>query len=83
MLKLLSFTYTIFAGTSAVPEKIVYVKDNSKCFKISEIDFNKIRVFEKKLYSKKYNSYKYYGVYEHDNEYIPLRVTLKDVVGCS
>ena len=24
--------------------KIIYVKDNSKCFKINEIDFNKIRV---------------------------------------
>ena len=64
-----------------VPAKIVYVKDNSKCFKINEIDFNKIRVSEKRLYSKKYNSYKYYVLYEHDNEYIPLRVTLKDVVG--
>ena len=67
-----------------VPAKIVYVKDNSKCFKINEIDINKIRVSKKRLYSKKYNSYKYYVLYEHDNDYVPLRVTLKDVVGyCS
>ena len=52
MLKLFSFTYTIFAGTSAVPAKIVYVKDNSKCFKINEIDFNKIRVFKKGFTAK-------------------------------
>ena len=41
-----------------IPAKIVYVKDNSKFFKINEIDINKIRVSEKRLYSKKYNSYK-------------------------
>ena len=57
------------------------MKDNTKCFTINEIDINKIRLSEKKLYSKKHNSYKYYVLYEHDNEYISLRVTLKDVVG--
>ena len=57
------------------------MKDSSKYFKIEEIDFNKIRVSEKRLYSKKYNSYKYYVLYEHDNECIPLRVILKGVVG--
>ena len=28
-----------------------------------------------------YYSYKYYVFYEHDDEYIPLKIILKDVVG--
>ena len=64
-----------------VPARIVYVKDNAKCFNINDIDTNKIRVSKKSLYIKKHNSYKYHVLYEDDNEYIPLRVTLKDVVG--
>ena len=67
-----------------VPARIVYEKENNEYFKINEIDFNKIRVSEKRIYNKKYNSYKYYVLYERDNEYILLRVILKDVVGyCS
>ena len=57
------------------------MKDNNKRFKISDIDIDKIRVSEKMLYSKEHNSYKHYVFYEHDNEYIPLRIILKDVVG--
>ena len=64
-----------------VPARTVYVKDNIKCFKINDVEVNKIRVSEQRLYSKQHNAYKYYVIYEHDNEYIPLRVTLKDVVG--
>ena len=64
-----------------VPARTVYVKDNIKCFKFNDVEINKIRVSEQRLYSKQHNAYKYYVIYEHDNEYIPLRVTLKDVVG--
>ena len=62
--------------------KTTYMK-NTEHFKISDIDINKIRVSDKKLYSKEHNSLKYYVFYEHnDNECIPLRIILKDVVGC-
>ena len=64
-----------------IPARIVYMKDNTKCFGINDIDINKIRIPEKSLYSKKHSAYKYYVLYEHNNEYIPLRITLKDVVG--
>ena len=53
-----------------IPAKTAYMK-NIKCIKINEVDTDKIRVSEKKLYNKEYNSYKYYVFYEHDdNEYI-------------
>ena len=61
--------------------KTAYMKDNTKCFKTNYIDIDKIRISEKKLYRKEHNSYKYYVFYEHDNEYIPLRIILKDIVG--
>ena len=64
-----------------IPARIVYVKDNEKCFGIDEIDINKIRISERSLNSKKHNAYKYYVIYEHNNEYMPLRITLRDVVG--
>ena len=55
---------------------------DTKCFKIGDADINKIRVSDKKLYSKERNSYKYYVLYEHhDDEYMPLKIVLKDVVG--
>ena len=57
------------------------MKDNTKCFKISDTDINKIRVSDNKLYKKEHNSYKYYVFYERDDDYIPLRIILKDVVG--
>ena len=63
-----------------IAAKIVYTKDNSKCFRINDIDINKIRISEKCLYSKQHNAYKYYVLYEHNNEYMPLRITLKDLV---
>ena len=62
------------------PEKTTYIKD-TKCFKINDIDINKIRVSDKKLYNKMHNSYKYYVFYEHDDKYIPLKIILLDVVG--
>ena len=64
-----------------IPVRTAYMKDNTKCFKINNIDVNKIKVSEKKLCSKTYNSYKYYVFYEDDNEYVPLRIILKDVLG--
>ena len=70
-----------FDNDDEIPAKTAYMKDSTKCFKISDIDINKIRLSEGRLYNKKHNSYKYYVFYEHDNEYIPLRIILKDVVG--
>ena len=64
-----------------IPTSIVFDKENNECSKINEIDFNKIRLPERRLYCKKYNLYKHYVLYERDNEYIPLRVILRDVVG--
>ena len=64
-----------------IPAKNVCMKDNSKCFGINVIDINKIRISDKSLYSKQHNAYKWYQLYEHNNEYMPLRITLKDLVG--
>ena len=64
-----------------IPAKAGYMKGNTKYYKISDISVDNIRVSDGKLYSKKHNSYKHYVFYEHDNEYIPLRIILKDVVG--
>ena len=65
-----------------IPVKTVYMKDNTKCFKTNDMDINKIRVSEKKFYSKEHNSNKYYVFYEHDdNDYILQRIILRDVVG--
>ena len=64
-----------------IPAKIVYMKDNSKCLGINDIDINKIRISEKSRYSKQHNAYKYYVLYEHNNKYMPLRIILKDLVG--
>ena len=49
-------------------------------FKINDIDTNKMRVSDKKLYRKEHNAYKYYVLNEHD-KYIPLKIILKVVVG--
>ena len=62
-----------------IPAKTLYMK-NTKHFKINDTDIDKIRVFDKKLYNKQHNSYQYYAFYEHDNEYIPLRIIFKDVI---
>ena len=51
-----------------------------ECFRINDIDINKTRVSDKKLYNKEHNSYKYYVFYEHNNKYIPLKIILRDVV---
>ena len=36
-----------------IPARTAYMKDNTKCLRINDIDTNKIRVSEKKLYRKK------------------------------
>ena len=58
--------------------KIVYMKDNTKYFGINDIEINKIRISEKSLYGKQHNAHKSYVLYEHNNEYMLLRITLKD-----
>ena len=75
-------TFTLRLDNKAeITAKTIYMKD-TKCFKIDDVDINKIRGSDKKLYSKEHNSYKYYVFYEHDyDEYISLRIVLKDVVG--
>ena len=64
-----------------IPANIVYMKDNNKCFGINDKDINKIRISEESLYSNYHNVYKYYVLYEYNNEYMPLRITLKDLIG--
>ena len=73
------FTLKLDDGAE-IPAKTAYIKD-TKYFKIDDIDINKIRVSNKKHYSKEHNSYKYYVFYEDDNKYIRLKITLKNVVG--
>ena len=58
--------------------KNIYIED-SKVFKMSDIDIDKIRVFDKKIYNKEHGSYKHYVFYEDGNEYIPLKTALLDV----
>ena len=57
----------------------IYMK-NTKNFKIEDIDINKIRVSNRKIYLKENNSRKHYIFYDHNNEYIPLRIIFKHVV---
>ena len=55
--------------------------EDTECFQIDEIDIDKIRVSASKLYNKKHNSYKYHVFYEHDDEYIPLKIILIGAAG--
>ena len=48
----------------------------------NDVDTNKIKVFDKKLYSKIHDLYKCYVFYEHDNKHIPLNIFLSNVTGC-
>ena len=63
-----------------IPAKNIY-KEISEPISINDIEIDKIRVSDKKLYIKKHNSYKHYAFYEDDNEYIPLKIILLDVLG--
>ena len=40
-----------------IPAKTAYIKD-TECFRINDIDIDKIRVSDIKLYNKEHNSYK-------------------------
>ena len=51
----------------------IFRKD-SKHFNINDIDINKIRVSEAKLFMKENNSYKHYVFYEDGDKYIPLNI---------
>ena len=50
-----------------VPAKITYKKDDD-FFEINDIDIDKIRISDKKLYMKVHDSYKYYVFYEYDDD---------------
>ena len=50
-------------------------------FVIDDVDIDKIEVSDKKLYSKKHDSYKHYAFYEHNNKHIPLKIILLNVTG--
>ena len=63
-----------------IPAKTTYIKD-TKCFNLNDVVTNKIKVSDKKLCNKEHNSYKYYVFCKHDDEYIPLKIILKDVIG--
>ena len=63
-----------------IPAKNTY-KEDSRIFSINDIDSDKIRVSNKKLYSKEHGSFKHYIFYEDGNEYFPLKIPLLDVHG--
>ena len=54
-------------------------KEDSRVFNINNINIDKIKVSDKKLYNKNNDSYKHYVFYKDVNEYIPLKITLLDV----
>ena len=66
---------------SIVNANTIYNK-NSRGFLIDEVDIDKTKVSDKKLYSKMHDSHKYYVFYEYDNKHIPLKLIFLDVAGC-
>ena len=63
-----------------IPAKSIY-KEDSRVFNINDIEIDKIKVSDKKLYNKKHDSCKHYVFYKDGDEYIPLKITLLDVRG--
>ena len=63
-----------------IPAKTIYKKDDD-FFEINDIDIDKIRISDKKLYNIKHDSYKHYVFHEDGDKYIPLRIIFKDVLG--
>ena len=59
--------------------KSIY-KEDSRVFRINDVDIDKIKVSDKKLYNKKHDSYKYYDFYG-DDKYIPLNIAHLDAPG--
>ena len=54
-------------------EKTIFMKD-SKCFNINDIDINKVRVSEAKVFMRENNSYKHYIFYEDGDKYNSLNI---------
>ena len=57
------------------------MQKSTRIFGIHDGDTNKIKVSDKKLYSKDHDSYKHYVFYEHNNEHIPLKIFVLNVTG--
>ena len=55
--------------------------EGTDVFEIDEIDIDKIRVSKKYSYKKEHESYKHYEFYEHNDEYIPLKIILSNLIG--
>ena len=62
--------------SNTVNANVIYAEESTHVFRIDDVDTNKIKVSEKKLYSKQYGSYKHYAFYEHNNKHITLNVFL-------
>ena len=56
-------------------------KERKSVFKIKGVGIDKVRVSDKKIYSKNHDSYKRYVSYEHSTEYIPLKIFVSNVTG--
>ena len=56
-----------------IPAMTIFMKD-SKYFNINDIDINKVRVSNTKLFMKKDNLFKHYIFYEDGGKYIPLNI---------
>ena len=54
--------------------------DSNVCFEIDEIEIDKIRV-SKEYPSGKNGKYRNFVFYEHENEYVLLKIVLRDVEG--
>ena len=66
---------TINFGDKSVEKRDLY-KEDTKLFKIEDIDVNEIKVSMKKIYSRKNKSYKHYIGYNDNSEIIPLIIML-------
>ena len=58
-----------------------HLYDNIKPFEINNIDLSKILISLKRLYSKEYNSYKYFIGYNDNDVIRPLFIDLPQMVG--
>ena len=58
----------------------IFRKDSKHC-NINDIDINKIRVSEAKLFMKENNSCKHYVFYEDGDKYIPLNICFSKMLG--
>ena len=55
--------------------------EGTDVFEIDEIDIDKIRLSKKYSHKKEHESYKHYEFYEHNDEYIPLKIILSNLIG--